>query len=120
MADDRDPVDPGAPPEPATDPDRAAILARRQRFIAIALSGLASGSACSKPQPCLNVISVDEGSNADAGKAEDDGKAESDTAPPQACLKVGVPPDSGGTPSPDTVGPQPCLDVAPPPGDTAS
>ncbi|MCA9637459.1 MAG: hypothetical protein KC420_15640, partial [Myxococcales bacterium] len=44
------------PPKPEVeDPDRAAILARRQRFIAIALSGLATGSACTKPQPCLNV-----------------------------------------------------------------
>lgn len=41
----------------ADDPDRAAILARRQRFILLALTGAAvsSSAACSKPQPCLSV-----------------------------------------------------------------
>ncbi|MCX4247957.1 hypothetical protein [Paraliomyxa miuraensis] len=53
------------------DPDRAAILARRQRFIALALSGLAV--ACGDdgpsptPMPCLDVGPVT------TSTAEDDG-----------------------------------------------
>jgi hypothetical protein len=48
------------------DPDRAAILARRRRFIALAISGLAV-SGCKKPGPdvCLRVASpnAEEGSS---------------------------------------------------------
>lgn len=42
--------------EPTDDPDRAAIFARRQRFIAIAL-GMLGVAACHKPGPqaCLSV-----------------------------------------------------------------
>lgn len=44
------------------DPDRAAILARRRRFIAIALSSLASGAGCARtpprPEVCLSVVPV--------------------------------------------------------------
>lgn len=124
-----------------SDPDRAAILARRQRFIALALSGLAS-TACTDgksgedkssdgkldtrseppPQPCLTPVSVDP--------------------PPQACLKMVKPPaetgggadetggtgesetgDEGETGKPETApkpclsktAPQPCLRKAPAP-----
>lgn len=45
----------------SNDPDRSAILARRQRFIALALSGLAVGcgddssTSTGSPMPCLDV-----------------------------------------------------------------
>lgn len=46
--------------EDPDDPDRAAILARRRRFIALALSGLATTTACahapSRPEACLSII----------------------------------------------------------------
>jgi hypothetical protein len=93
------------------DPDRAAILARRQRFIAIALSSLASAAAC-KPQPCLDVSPA----NNDDGKA-DGGKADEGGTPPQACLKVAPPQDPPPQPPPQPcleVAPQPCLDIAVP------
>jgi hypothetical protein len=137
--DDRD--DPGRRPgrEPAADvdPDRAAILARRRRFIAIALSGLTTAAcdepaskpdACLKvkvsdpkepkgtpPQPCLNVevVTSDDGA-ADDGKGDtggaDGGKAgdESTSAAPTPCLEV-MP-----TPCLSPPRPHPCLMVAPP------
>ncbi|MBX7082434.1 MAG: hypothetical protein K1X88_24725 [Nannocystaceae bacterium] len=81
----------------AADPDRAAILARRQRFIAFALSGLASAAACKRnaqPQVCLSMPQPLEGGGGEA--------------PPQACLEVAAPdPDVGG----DEGRPQPCLDI---------
>jgi enoyl-CoA hydratase/carnithine racemase len=51
--DDLPPDPPGDDDAQTEDPDRAAILARRKRFIAIALSGLASGVGCA--EPCLKV-----------------------------------------------------------------
>ena len=70
----------------ADDPDREAILARRKRFIAIALSGLTSscgddGSGDSgSPMPCLDVAvqteSAGEGSVTDpsaSGQVDGDG-----------------------------------------------
>ncbi|MFV8755974.1 hypothetical protein ACNOYE_35935 [Nannocystaceae bacterium ST9] len=109
------------------DPDRAAILARRQHFIALALTGLAT-TACASTN--------DDGSN----KGEDAGKGPRPEAPPEPCLKV-MPADETGTSSTTTTAeggetgggetggetsggetegetgapPQPCLKVAPPP-----
>jgi hypothetical protein len=131
--DDRDPKRPSHDTEPAGDADRAAILARRQRFIALALSGLAGTAACDKPkpQPCLSPPqSVDDGA--------DDSK-DPDTSP-KPCLEVMPPEDTKGDPHPCLMvvapqdpqedpkaptpqpclkiaqpKPQPCLDVAPPP-----
>lgn len=98
--DERDPADPAA--AQTDDPDRAAILARRQRFIAIALSGLASTTACEKPK--------EDPSAPKDGKAAQEGKDDKG-APPQACLKVAPPEPEGG----DSTGkPMPCLDVAVP------
>lgn len=92
---------------PAPDPDRAAILDRRKRFIALALSGLST--ACTpgtpvrgKPQPCLK----GEFRQHD----EDDGD---DGAAPQPCLSMPIQPD----PPPDPP-PQVCLKIAQPPADT--
>ena len=106
--DERDPADPSAAAQ-GDDPDRAAILARRQRFIALALSGLASTTACEKPK--------EDPSTPKDTKATQEGKDDK-VAPTQACLKVAPPtePETG-----DSTGkPMPCLDVAPPepePGD---
>jgi hypothetical protein len=92
------------------DHDRTAILARRQRFIAIALSSLAAACANkpSQPQPCLSPpMPLTEGeSETDTPPAEDP-PAEDPTAedppverppaedpteaPPQPCLKVMAP-----------------------------
>jgi hypothetical protein len=98
--------------KPKLDPDRAAILERRKRFIALALSGL-STAACtpgpgqSKPEPCLKggapgQVKEDEGEQGDEGPA------------PQPCLSVPIRPE----PLPDPQ-PQVCLKMAmPPPADT--
>ena len=99
--DTRDSADPSAAAH-GDDPDRAAILARRQRFIALALSGLATATACEKPK--------EDPSAPKDTKATQEGKDDKG-APPQACLKVAPPePETG-----DSTGkPMPCLDVAPP------
>jgi hypothetical protein len=100
--DTRDPAEPAA--AHGDDPDRAAILARRQRFIAIALSGLATATACDKPKADP---STPKDAKADESKQDDKG------APPQACLKV-APPEPVPADGSSTGMPMPCLDVAPP------
>jgi hypothetical protein len=84
-------------PARSDDPDRAAILARRQRFIALALSGLAT-TACEKPK--------EDPATPKDGKAVQEGKDDKG-APPQACLKVAAPEEPIGKPTP-------CLDVSVP------
>ena len=97
--DERDPAGTSAAQD---DPDRAAILARRQRFIALALSGLATTTACEKPK--------EDPSAPKDGKASQEGKDDKG-APPQACLKVAPPEPEAG----DSTGkPMPCLEVMPP------
>lgn len=111
------------------DPDRAAILARRKRFIAIALSGLTSGVGCA--QPCLSIAQPNEGGEqpSDPQNVPPGTPAPSDTAPPEACLKVARPPDQPGQPTQTdpanptdptaqpgtTARPEACLKVAMPP-----
>jgi hypothetical protein len=89
------------------DPDRAAILARRRRFVAVALSGLAVGAGC--PQPCLSVAPPPESDRPPAPPPDDGIKPEVPPSEPQPeptpCLKV-LPPKE-----PE---PTPCLKVAPP------
>jgi hypothetical protein len=102
--DDR-PEDPPGEGVRDEDPDRAAILARRRRFVAIALSGLAAGTGCTpKPEPCLSVAPLDDPSS--GGKPE---------APPEPmpCLKV-APPEPDPVPEQAPVEPEPCLKVKPP------
>ncbi len=72
--------------ETPSDPDRAAILARRQRFIALALAGLAGATTLDgcAPKPCLDVSTPQD-------------------ADPQPCLSVSPDPTE---PEPK---PQPCL-----------
>lgn len=112
------------------DLDRDAILARRRRFIAAALTGLvmthcsstvegvdaatdvasdAAGDVTTDrgPQPCLTPLPPDAGP--DAGTAQPCLGALPDDAGPQPCLSAdaGPPVDVGFD-----AGPQPCLDVA--------
>ena len=101
--DDRDSVNRSADRSAGVqdDPDRAAILARRQRFIALALSGLATTTACEKPK-------ADPSAPKD-GKAVQEGKG--DEGAPHPCLNVAPLEPEGG----DSTGkPMPCLDVSPP------
>jgi hypothetical protein len=88
--------------KPTPDSDRAAILARRKQFIALALSGLTTTAACT------------DGKDA-PGKKPNDQPTEQKAQPclsvpppePHACLSVEP------LPEPE-VPPQPCLKVAPP------
>ena len=69
------------------DLDRAAILARRQRFIALALSGLsASCGKTSGPQVCLS-IGPGDSSTTDAGSGSESGSGS--TTMPMPCLDIG-------------------------------
>lgn len=101
------------------DPDRDAILRRRNRLVAIALSGVAAVSVggC---EPCLTPIAPDSGIDAspmpcleppleDAGPRDAGSDAGSDagTTDPDAGMTA---PDGGGA---SDGGPLPCL--APPP-----
>ena len=98
--------------KPTIDLDRAAILARRQRFIALALTGL-STTACTTgdnkstgtkgdtkgevtaPHPCLKKVAPEEGGE----------------PAPQPCLSVPIQEPPPETPPPE---PQVCLKMAPP------
>jgi hypothetical protein len=80
------------------DPDRAAILARRQRFIALALSGLSAscgGDKDGKPQPCLDIAPMTESNS-------DDGASSTTTGMPVPCLDIG--PMTESTTSVDSTG----------------
>lgn len=119
------------------DPDREAILRRRNRMIAVALSGLVGGSAqacaCLSPPPPPDsgiridaATPVDAGSRHDAGSREDAGLSRDGgplpcltPLPEDAGTDAGtVPGDAGseddaGTATRDAGVPMPCL--APPP-----
>ena len=103
------------------DADREAILARRNKLIAVALAGLTSAcgsSTClrplsdagsrvdagpadsgmdAEPVPCLSPpLRDDAGSDASAPDASDDLDGSIDTdAEPMACLRMAPPPDGG-------------------------
>ncbi len=120
--------DDAAPPD---DPDRAAILARRQHFIALALSGLAT--ACTSkghPQPCLDIAPVDYPAETPKPPPDEPEPVEPpEVAPPEPCLKVmpsaEIPPDlptsdtTGAAteepPKPPSTQPRPCLRKSAPP-----
>jgi hypothetical protein len=107
------------------DPDRAAILARRRRFIALAISGLATGGCRHQPQACLSISIPDEdgNGNSDAGaEGEDAGEPSTSGA---FVEDPGAPVDGGSgetgeaiepepVPEPEP-NPQPCLKVRPTP-----
>lgn len=114
--DDRPKDPPREALEHEDDPDRAAILARRQRFIALALSGLATGcTAPPRPEPCLNVAQPHEPEEP-TKQPEAQPETKFDPGP---CLKVALPSDPPlEPPPPETTPPppepQPCLKVRPP------
>jgi len=89
--------------EDREDPDRDAILSRRNRLIAVALSGLVSSAtqacACLSPSP-----PPDSGAERDAGA-----DAGTDSGVPVPCLSP-LPPDAGT----DSGVPVPCLSPLPP------
>jgi hypothetical protein len=109
------------------DLDRAAILARRQRFIALALSGLACTSTDppprdAKPQACLKYSVEPRQPKPDPPREAVPGPClampidgefgrpkipETDTANPNACLSIAPPQDP-------TAGAAPCLSAVPP------
>src|SRR5690606_14851621 len=82
--------------KPTPDPDRAAILARRKQFIALALSGLATTTACTSG-----------GDEARDNKSTQPDKSEPEQTKPQPCLTVSI------DPPPEPPAPQVCLSVAP-------
>ena len=81
--------------KPTQDSDRAAILARRKHFIALALSGLTTTVACTDGS----------GTSADGKTTQspkDTPKDDPQVQPPQVCLTV-------------MAEPQPCLSIVEPP-----
>lgn len=117
------------------DPDRDAILRRRHRLIAVALSGLVGGSA--QACACLSVqvppdaeIDVERDAGMDAGSRDDDAGLSRDGGPlpclaplpPDAGTDGGMAGDAGTTPddagddggtTPDAGMPLPCLSPIP-------
>jgi hypothetical protein len=96
-------------PKPTLDPDRAAILERRKRFIAMALTGLSttactSGPLRTTPDACLKSMPRQQNDDED-----DDGP------PPHPCLSVPIQPDP---PQPENPRPNVCLKIAQPPAET--
>jgi hypothetical protein len=120
-AEPREPEEESTPPAEA---DREAILRRRKRFIATALSGLAASAAtgCPQPQPCLKVQAspTTKSSSADgkSDKSGDVGEGSKSDSVPRPCLSA-VHPDAGKTLKPEEPAPRPCLSVqAPDSGET--
>lgn len=116
-------------PEVGEDPDRAAILARRKRFVALALTGLATGAGCKRnePQPCLSIAAPDEGgpgtTGANEAETDETETGTSDAGSQPFVEEPGVPiSDEGEIPEgesetggPAKPPPEPCLSVAPRP-----
>jgi hypothetical protein len=97
-----------------TDPDRAAILARRRRFIALAISGLATGGCKSPPQPCLNMAMPEHDSgepNATGPIVEDPGQPIEDSTSDTG--ETGEAEAGDTSEAPAEPNPQPCLRVKP-------
>jgi len=109
------------PPDPpdSEDPDRAAILARRKRFLAIALSGLASGISCAA-QPCLKVAAPpdpNDPQDSNATPAESPSTTPSGPVPDEVTPPVEPSPEPtppSYTPPPPRAEPRPCLKIVKP------
>jgi hypothetical protein len=102
------------------DPDRAAILARRRRFIALAISGLATGGCKHTPEPCLSIPIP----NDDAGEGEGEGEGVPEGQPsasepfvedPGTPVEGGTGETGGSSEAPPQPNPQPCLRKQPTP-----
>lgn len=95
------------PPDPPDDPDRAAILARRQRFVAVAMSGLATGlcAAC----PCLKMAVPDDEVEREYGPRTTPrpDEAAPATPPPETPPADGVNNDAPPTGQPPEPSPEP-------------
>jgi hypothetical protein len=90
----------------ATDDAKRLILARRARFVAAAVAGLAAacggGTDDTKPTPCLDPVMRDSGADAEPQPclvpllpdASTDDASDADTGVPQPCLSQ-LPPDAG-------------------------
>ncbi|HVI03406.1 MAG TPA: hypothetical protein VM869_32145 [Enhygromyxa sp.] len=102
------------------DPDREAIMARRRRFIALALGGLSTSCTPGKPGPDPTPVSTSGSGESTTSGEGSDSDGESDTEDPGEKLdlppgeKFDLPPEpeseSGSeTESGGTTGPQPCL-----------
>jgi hypothetical protein len=93
------------------------ILARRARFVAAALAGVAvaCGGATDEgdPQPCLSIRPTDGGIDSAKPQPCLEPSVDED-AGPQPCLSP-LPPDAGDAGDADA-GPQPCLSPLPPDG----
>jgi hypothetical protein len=93
-----------------TDEDRAAILARRARFVASAMAGLVLGASCeTQPQVCLNI----------APPRGDAGPPPPDAATDTTAADAGMVPDAQPSALPEPI-PGPCLRVAAPPGSASN
>lgn len=109
-----EPKAPKATP-PETDEDTRAILARRGRFVAAALTGLtgaALAAACASAEACLSMIAPEQDAAVDADRPSD---ATAD-APPVPCLSI-KPTDAGDAGDASDAEPTPCLRIAPDAGD---
>jgi hypothetical protein len=120
-------------PAQEQDPDRAAILARRRRFIAIAISGLATTACKASAQPCLSItqpeadtgeepvdpdpnqpiveepgVPVETGETAEPAEPE----APLEPTPPEVCLKIAPQPQPQPQPCLKKSAPRPCLNIA--------
>lgn len=91
--------------KPSPDTDRAAILARRKQFIAIALSGLATTTACTSGGD-----KAQDGKSTQPDKTDKGEPIQPTTADPQPCLSVAPPTE----PEPEPIAPHPCLKIAAP------
>lgn len=103
------------PTETETDEDARAIVARRGRFVAAALTGItgaALAAACASAEACLSMIAPEQDAATDGDRPAD---ATAD-APPVPCLSI-APVDAGDAGDASDAEPTPCLRIAPDAGD---
>lgn len=96
------------------DPDRDAILARRTRLVAVALSGITSLAACADPAPCLSPP-VREPPQQEVAPDGPTLPEETAAEPEPAAETTAAEPTAAETTAADTTA-QPCLSVAVPTG----
>ncbi|MEZ4222153.1 MAG: hypothetical protein R3B13_14555 [Polyangiaceae bacterium] len=100
--------------------DREAIMRRRRRFVAAALTGVGAAlpaAGCAETIPCLSPMRetpyVPESDAGDAGPSEETVELSDD-----AMVSSGEEPDAGEVTNSDAEPPQPCLSPEPPPKPT--
>jgi hypothetical protein len=102
------------------DEDRKAILARRNRFVAIALTGLAAGPACgddATPMVCLEAAPVEMTPIAPAPPPEEPKPPEVEAPPPADDTETETAMEDVSEMAPDMRRPRPraCLSIRRPP-----